>query len=499
MTGKLRNKIDGFDTSARYFEFISERELVVSHEYKGIFYLQFNGDYRRVTNMRKDSLEESVNSSLTVFNNTVYYASERGIYSYNRKSGAFDLDSMLTKLTSYSPYVSGKLILTDNDEKLWYASQLGLSYLRPDNLTGDFIINSVPLPLNKRATKSGYENILQLSQNEYLLGTTEGYIIIDLNNSTKNSPVVVIDQVLNSILGEPSVQVDFNQQTSFKENSNSFVFSFNAAHYDVFSTPEFRYKLDGYLGEWSGWTSESSVTFDNLPHGDYSFVVQSKVGNEVSEVNARYTFSINKPWYLSMQAIFIYLLVLLLMGLVTHSIYRTYYKRQRNRLITAKEKELEFKEMETQQQIMQFRNENLQLDIENKNRELGLSTMNLIQKNELLHDIKNQLSNVSSMKEIKEVVKVINRKLNTSADWKVFEEAFNNADKDFLKNVKSKHPNLTSNDLRLCAYLRLNLSSKEIAPLLNISHKSVEVKRYRLRKKMNLSHNTNLTDYILQI
>ena len=81
----------------------------------------------------------------------------------------------------------------------------------------------------------------------------------------------------------------------------------------------------------------------------------------------------------------------------------------------------------------------------------------------------------------------------------MFQEAFNNADKKFLKKIKSKHAELTPNDLRLCAYLRLNLSSKEIAPLLNISPRSVEVKRYRLRKKMNLPHDTNLTNYIIEI
>ena len=89
--------------------------------------------------------------------------------------------------------------------------------------------------------------------------------------------------------------------------------------------------------------------------------------------------------------------------------------------------------------------------------------------------------------------------MNNTNDWKMFEEAFNNADKDFLKKIKEKHKALTPNDLRLCAYLRLNLSSKEIAPLLNISARSVEVKRYRLRKKMNLPHESSLTNYILEI
>ena len=100
---------------------------------------------------------------------------------------------------------------------------------------------------------------------------------------------------------------------------------------------------------------------------------------------------------------------------------------------------------------------------------------------------------------MEKVVRIIDKNLNNTDDWKMFQEAFNNADKKFLKKIKSKHAELTPNDLRLCAYLRLNLSSKEIAPLLNISPRSVEVKRYRLRKKMNLPHDTNLTNYIIEI
>ena len=148
---------------------------------------------------------------------------------------------------------------------------------------------------------------------------------------------------------------------------------------------------------------------------------------------------------------------------------------------------------------MDFKNKSLQQDVENKSRELGISTMNLIKKNELLNSLKTDLSQVKNVSELRTVINTINRNLNTTDDWRLFEEAFNNADKDFLKLIKERHPQLTANDLRLCAYLRLNLSSKEIAPLLNISHKSVEVKRYRLRKKMNLAHEIALTDYILDI
>ncbi len=123
--------------------------------------------------------------------------------------------------------------------------------------------------------------------------------------------------------------------------------------------------------------------------------------------------------------------------------------------------------------------------------------MSTIKRNEFLNTIKQQLIKADNPTQIKSVIKTIDRNLTNEDDWKFFEEAFNNADKDFLRTLQEKHEELTPNDLRLCAYLRLNLSSKEIAPLLNISIKSVEVKRYRLRKKMNLAHETGLTDYIL--
>ena len=159
---------------------------------------------------------------------------------------------------------------------------------------------------------------------------------------------------------------------------------------------------------------------------------------------------------------------------------------------------VKLKELENSQIIMKLNNEKLRVDIDSKSRELASSTMNIIKKNDFLNTIKTELINGDGKNTLK-VIKIIDKNLNNSDDWKMFQEAFNNADKNFLKKVKDKHPNLTPNDLRLCAYLRLNLSSKEIAPLLNISPRSVEVKRYRLRKKMDLPHDSNLTNYILEI
>jgi len=164
-------------------------------------------------------------------------------------------------------------------------------------------------------------------------------------------------------------------------------------------------------------------------------------------------------------------------------------------------KHLEFQRLQSEQEITKIRYEQLQKDIDSKNRELAISTMNLINKNEFLTDLRDQIKQVekNDPRQLHSIIATINKSISEEDTWGFFEEAFNNADKDFLKKIKTLHPTLTPNDLRLCAYLRLNLSSKEIAPLLNISVRSVEIKRYRLRKKMGLLHEKSLVEYILSL
>jgi DNA-binding CsgD family transcriptional regulator len=217
---------------------------------------------------------------------------------------------------------------------------------------------------------------------------------------------------------------------------------------------------------------------------------------------ATYRFTICKPWYATVLALIIYGILAVLLALYIHKAYREYYNKKEQKLIEENNLLLEIKELENEQRLMKLKNEQLSSDVDSKNRELAVSTMDLMKKNELLALIKDDLKRTgpdSDDKSIKSVINTINKNMSEDNSWTIFKEAFNNADNDFLKKIKQAHPSLTPNDLRLCAYLRLNLSSKEIAPLLNISVRSVEVKRYRLRKKMDLSHETSVVEYILSI
>ena len=178
------------------------------------------------------------------------------------------------------------------------------------------------------------------------------------------------------------------------------------------------------------------------------------------------------------------------------------YHKQQDKLIEENNRLLEIAALENEKQLMQLRNEQLSQDVDAKNKELAVSTLSLIKKDELLAIIKEDLKKTAETndgKSLKSVISSINSSISKDNTWNTFKEAFDSVDKDFLKKIKTAHPTLTSSDLKLCAYLRLNLSSKEIAPMLNISIRSVEIKRYRLRKKMNLPHETGLVEYLLSI
>ena len=97
------------------------------------------------------------------------------------------------------------------------------------------------------------------------------------------------------------------------------------------------------------------------------------------------------------------------------------------------------------------------------------------------------------------IQKLIKENISHDDDWQKFAQNFDVVYENYLKRLVQLYPQLNANDQRLCAYLKMGLSSKEIAPLLNMSYRSVEMNRYRLRKKMELSRDVNLVEYLQRI
>ena len=130
--------------------------------------------------------------------------------------------------------------------------------------------------------------------------------------------------------------------------------------------------------------------------------------------------------------------------------------------------------------------------------------MHLVKKGELLAKIKSELTQVmkgldnTQAAGLKKMIKTLNEDDNLDKEWENFSTHFDKVHCDFVAGLKEKHPAITGNELKLCAYLRMNLSTKEIAQLMNISVRGVEISRYRLRKKLGISSEVNLFDYLLK-
>ncbi|MDG1572243.1 triple tyrosine motif-containing protein [Robiginitalea sp. M366] len=498
----LRNTLEGFGISSRFFEFTADEKLLVNHEYKGVYTLQTDPDYQRVT----DSLHTPAfgfGASLFRFRNAVYYANSSGVFQYEPGQG-FVADSTLNALLySGEDDPVGLLLPDEQSDRLWGLGNRTLYNVKPDPLGAELRLQTIHVPEGFRRSLGvvGFECIAPLSPSRYLFGRSDGYLLLDLDKLEEKRPAVYLRQVQQQFYNRDStvtLPLD-NPETALPYRLNNLQFTFGVPLYDKYREVEYQYWLEGYQEAWSNWSTQAAVRFDNLPYGTYTFHVRARVGDARSENTVRYPFEIARPWYFTYWALALFALALAGMAYLVHHRYRSHYRRQQALLQLKAQRKLRQKKRKTRRKMMEMRNAHLQREIESKNRELAVSTMSLIKKNEFLNALKEQLRKAETPGQVKSVIRTIDRNINNQEDWEFFETAFNNADQDFLHTVKKRHPDLTPNDLKLCAYLRLNLSSKEIAPLLNISVRSVEVKRYRLRKKMNLEHDQSLTNYILEL
>ncbi len=497
----FRNKITGFDYSSKYFELNSTNEIFVSHEYKGIYKFAIDNNFTKAEKIVKlNSPQKGKNASLIKYNNTIYYAYKEGVFKLNNKKNTFEKDSLLSQIFKKDEYTSGKMIV-DKSNKIWFFSKNYIYYFYRNKLNYKLKQYTIPIPSKFTNSLTGYENISQLNDYEYFIGTTDGYYTINLNDLSFKNYTVFISNISVNKLNEKVRDISILDQGELHYDENNISINYSVAEFNKYINAEFQYKLEGFQDNWSQWSAKSTINFKNLPPGDYKFIVRSKIANSNLENTAIYNFTILKPWYLTNLALFIYFMGLIYLAFWINKSYQKYYQKQRVKLIEENNLLLEIKELENEQQIMKLRNDQLSLDVDAKNKELAFSTMSLIKKDELLtlikEDLKKTADEENKSTSIKSVISTITKNINHEDSWNIFKDAFDTVDKDFLKKLKTIHPLLTPNDLRLCAYLRLNLSSKEIAPLLNISVRSVEIKRYRLRKKMNLNHENGLAEYIL--
>ncbi|MEZ4962412.1 MAG: two-component regulator propeller domain-containing protein [Saprospiraceae bacterium] len=341
------------------------------------------------------------------------------------------------------------------------------------------------------------EQIIPLNDSIYLFCEEEGYGLFNTRLTGQYPARVLTDPFITAVFihGDSSLLQNGGNGGKLmilQPWENNLKFNFTQPLY--LRQPDLRYRLSGFDEKWSPFGNIYEKEYTNLPPGKYAFEVEAQDSGK----SCSFDFVIRKRWYQALWLKIISVLLVLLFSRLLVKIHDHRLDMQKRKLQLEKEREL-------QQQRIQARNERLQDEILNKNRKLADSTMELVRKNEMLQKIKDDLTKLESAKENERPVKairhlshLIDSHINSDDDWKVFESNFNLLHDQFFKRLKETYPHLTPGDLRLAAYLKMNLSSKEIASLLNISVRGIENKRYRLRTKMNLDKEVNLTEFLME-
>lgn len=196
--------------------------------------------------------------------------------------------------------------------------------------------------------------------------------------------------------------------------------------------------------------------------------------------------------------------LLIVIGLLVYLQMKTRIKK--DQLLFEAEKQLtqaKQEQLEAEINLKQLREEKMHQELEDMSKELTTSALNIIRKNKFLSQLKDELKNMKSSrdealnKEIKKAIKSINYNFNIDEDWHEFEAVFQQVHEQFFEDLRKSFPDLTASEVRLCAMIRLNLNSKDMATIIGISQDSLRIARYRLRKKLGVEKGANLYSFVM--
>jgi ligand-binding sensor domain-containing protein/DNA-binding CsgD family transcriptional regulator len=499
-------ELGGFSESSRSMLQDHDGSIWISHGYRGLFRVTPSRDMQRVEAVKlfgpAESLPAELPYNLQWLNNELVVTTRSGIFRFDQASNGFRRHSLWENVFGQEDFLDK--LHQDQAGNIWYFTNTAMGVYRllengtyQDIYTPFQRINSMLLP--------AFESILVLDPQNVFVGSQNGLIHYDasvIKDPGMPEPVYIREVIFQGRDGQMTIPDPFPEaaagstaRVEIPHASNSVLFRYASPSFE--ETGRFAYRLLGFEENWSPWESVNFKEYTNLREGDYVFQVKALNAYLTESPITSFSFTVKPPLHRSTFAYIIYSLMLVI--LIAGNII---YWRRRMRRTSQMEKSRH--QLSLQQQQLAFREESLKSAMDHKTRELANTTMHLIQKNKVLTSLREQLSELlktgrdeEQRYRVQRLILKINRDLKNEKHKEVFDDYFDEVHQDFINRLKERYPDLSPKELRLCAYLRMNLSTKEIAPLMNISVRGVEISRYRLRKKLQLPREENLLDFIL--
>lgn len=292
------------------------------------------------------------------------------------------------------------------------------------------------------------------------------------------------------------------QYASLDYSHNNLTFAFSYPDY-IGKQFRMRYKLEGFDNSWVEGSPDFTKDYSNLPYGSY--ILQAEVINNVGEVlsSTNFAFEISRPFYRSYIAFSVYFILIILLLIAIMRAYISWEINRENKAIEQEKKEREEQLKAQEQLIVRLQNEKLEDELTYKSKELASATLSVISHNDFLEALKKevqtqQLTGSYSKKYFEKLIRMIDDNLSAEDAWAVFQNNFDRIHENFFRTLRERYPDLTPGDLRLCALLRLNMPTKDMARMQNLSVRGIEAARYRLRKKLDIPDGKSLVDFMIE-
>ncbi len=513
-------KINGFDESSRFFEEDQNGKVWVGQFYKGLFQLDLTEDLKnakakRIPGSEKLPIDDQI--IISEIDNELFLATRQGLYKIDQGTDQIVKAENFYDIVGQQPVY---LLKQDSKKNIHIVAENLVGFFRrisPDNYV--FVPSS--LFQLRYSFNNDLLNVSSSTGNGVLFNANEGFIhyIPDAEEPVNIQNPLFVNKVFSATRDSVlfytrpfGPKPDISENLIIPQNTKVIQFHVESYQFNEVNDQQFRYFLQGLDDDYSEWTNATFKEYTNLKEGDYEFIFQTR--NHLGEIisSSPQFVSVKPPFHRSQLAKYIYIALGLFTIFLVSRFQKFRYKQKARELEREKQWELDEKQQRLQeiekqkdQELFQLRQEKMQSELRHLNNLLAASTMNLVVKNEFmetikdeLKDIKHQSKNTELKRSIEKVVKEIDTTLRLQQDWEQFEYHFDQVHGDFLSRLREEFLDLTPNEQKLCAFLRLNLNTKEIANLMSISLRGVEVARYRLRKKLNLDTGQNLSKFVLE-
>lgn len=515
--GKWRNAgmISGGNDAMGAFHFDNMGNMWFGHWLRGVYRLHYEPRTNSfdVNKLYTDNngLPSTRDNYVTIFNGRPVFTSALGFYTYDYASDSIVPDSEIENI--YKTPERGSLHFDKG--RLVLIGQTGINVASPDD-TGNYRTQLTIAKSLKDRMVNGFEDVNVIDSDEVIVANQDGFWSVNPKGGRRPEwePRAFVGAVYantDSLVYLAGLKPGAAPQLKLEHELNSLRFEFSCPDFQTTRGVLYSSYLENYDKDYSPYTTESSREYTQLHEGSYVLHLRAFNRNTGEESETAFSFRITPPWYRSVVAMIVYSLLFAAMVIWLAYMLQRWKLNTERRAEIKKEEELsemrrraEREALQKDYEISKLKSDQLEVDVKHKSTELSNATMNLIRKNEILHEIASKITKIQELtahdktvqRHLSAIQTSIKDNISHDDDQNAFNRNFDIVYGDYTKRLRERYPQLTPSDVRLACYLKMGLSSKEIAPLVNISYKSVEMARYRLRKKMELDSDTSITDYL---